>query len=119
MTTSDFRRLSDYEAQLLGVLLSHEFPGRDELRLQVEDCLVKTIDEDGSLEFRIVTPKANASVKKRVPVEGEWDDTDGIVGHVLLHVLNGVLSELELYKEDGTVVNCPPAPASLRVFASS
>jgi len=41
--------LDTREAQLLEKLLSHDFPGRDELREQVASVLCRTIDEDSAL----------------------------------------------------------------------
>ena len=34
------------------------------------------------------------------PVEAEVVDSDGVLIHVLLHVLEGFLDELEIYRED-------------------
>jgi hypothetical protein len=46
-----FRPASADEGALLKALLSESFPGRDAMVKQVEDALVRPIDDDGSLEF--------------------------------------------------------------------
>ena len=99
--TNDFRPLSATERAVLDRLMEVEFPGREEIRKQLEECLVKTIDENGSLRFRVKS-EVVAPVKKRIPVEAEFTDSDGVMAHVLLHVLNGFVRELEVYKDDST-----------------
>jgi hypothetical protein len=70
---------------------------------------VKTIDECGSLEL---LTDVNAHVVKRIPVEGEAEDKDGVAIHVLLHVVNGRPIELDIFKNDGSPVKeMPPASA--------
>lgn len=70
---------------------------------------VRRIDANGSLAFRVVGP-ACVRIIERVPVEGEAPDVDGVPVHVLLHVVDGRLAELELYRNDlGTVVEFPTA----------
>ena len=39
-----------------------------------------------------------ATVLRRIPIEAEADDLDGMTIHVLLHVINGCIDELELYQ---------------------
>ena len=89
-------------------LLSASFQGRDALRQQLRDVLVEKIDDEGSLRLRTgAGPKA--SVLHRVPLEAEAVDSDGVALHVLLHVVDGRLNELEIYREDGArVLELPP-----------
>lgn len=87
-------------------LLSVKFPGVLELKSQVENALATPIDSNGSLRI-YVTTIAKADVNKRIPVEAHCTDTDGVVINILLHVQNGVLSELEIYKDDLSSI-CSP-----------
>ena len=48
-----FRPLTADEQELVSVLLSKPFPGRDAMVKQIEDALVRPIDGDGSLEFQV------------------------------------------------------------------
>jgi len=111
-----FRNLSENEAKLVGALFAHEFIGRDALARQLEDCQVATIDDNGSLQFSVVNP-LRATVRERIPVEAQYTDHDGIVVHVLLHVVEGVLQELEIYKDDSSRVVDAPHTADLEIWA--
>lgn len=107
----EFRESSEAERKLLARLLEVNFPGKIAVESQIEQVRVRTIDENGSLEL---SPQAGirAEVARRVPVEGEFPDADGVTIHVLLHVVKGFVAELEVYKEDGSqVIKMPPADA--------
>ena len=109
-----FRDLTTHEQGIIDRLLEKAFPGRDEICEQMKKCLVRTIDEDESLEF-LVKSDVKAKVKRRIPVEAEVQDTDGILIHILLHVVDGKLNELEIYKEDGSPIIERPDPSKLKV----
>lgn len=97
-------------------LLEPDFPGRDQLLLQVPSVTACELDEDGGLALRCQSVEL-APVKQRVPTEGECVDVDGMTIHILLHVVNGLLHELEIYKDDSSRVLRPPAAESISVFA--
>ena len=42
-----------------------------------------------------------ADVVRRIPVEAESFDGEGATVHLLLHVVEGQINELEIYREDG------------------
>ena len=115
MQRKSFRPVTDYERQLMWRLLETDFPGRNELAEQVEDCLVKPIDSDGCLEFR-VNSHVRADVKWRIPTEGHVPDADGVAINILLHVADGQLKELEIYKSDNSPVIKMPDPAALEIW---
>ncbi len=98
--TSDklFREPKVGERKIFDRLLEPKFLGRDALRDQLRDCLVKVIDQNGNLKI-LVRPDVRAHVKYRIPVEGEFEDRDGVTAHVLLHVVEGKADELEVYKD--------------------
>ena len=56
------------------------------------------IDSEGSLELRILDP-IKAGVLFRIPVELGGKDVDGVEVHVLLHVVDGMSREIEIYKD--------------------
>ena len=103
-----YRELCDSERQLLERLLEARFPGRDEIAEQIRTCLVKTLDEHGCLEF-FVRSHTNAAVDQRVPVEAEACDEEGNKIHMLLHVINGRINELEFYTESGAAIKRLPS----------
>jgi hypothetical protein len=44
------------------------------------------------------------------------DDQDGVAVHVLLHVLDGYLNELEIYREDSAPLQRQLAPEDFRLI---
>jgi hypothetical protein len=110
-----FRPLETHERELLERLLDPEFAGRDELRRQLDVVTACQILDDGTLALQC-GPCLPAPVKRRVPTEGECRDADGGVIQVLLHVVNGVMHELEIFKlgptQDAKIIN-RPAPRDL------
>ena len=110
-----YRPLSSYERVILDRLLESDFPGRSQIAEQLGKCLVRTIDEEGSLELHVQTD-LKAEVKRRIPIEGEVEDADGILIHVLLHVVNGVVTELEIYKDNSSPIIIRPDASKLRLI---
>lgn len=110
-----WRVLSGAEALLLTRLLSVEFAGRDELVAQAKVAVARSIDDNGSIALRVRDRRA-ADVARRIPVEGELEDDDGVTVHVLLHVVDGFLSELEVYREDSGALLGALVPEDLRLM---
>jgi hypothetical protein len=97
------------------VLLSTDFSGRSAVAKQVAVASVREIDDNGSLEFA-PSDKTPAEVDRRIPVEAELDDSDGVTIHVLLHVVDGFVTELEVYRDDSGRVQRTLAPEDLRLL---
>ena len=100
-------------------LLSSSFPGVEQLREQLKGLLVQPLDQEGSLRL-IVQNKCVARVAARVPVEGSYSDSYSLNDfearvRILLHVLDGELFELEVYKDDGTPILRLPDVSELRI----
>jgi hypothetical protein len=103
-----FREIRDDESRLLQRLLTRSFHGSAELREQFRSITVAQLDAGGSL--RLATRTASpAEVDRRIPVEASYADRDGIRVHLLLHVVDGYLDELEAFREDGAPVVSMPA----------
>jgi hypothetical protein len=117
METS-FRPLLTNERQILERLLEPRFPGRDELRAQLQVATAKTFDEDGCFDIQCSQPVSPAPVKSPIPTEGECADRDGATLHVQLHVVGGIMKCLEMYKEDGSAPLGLPDARSLKLFAA-
>ena len=100
--TAGWRALALRERKLLSQLLAPEFPGKQELIEQVGNCVVRELDADGGLEIRTNSSIRATQIKFRVRPEGEFEDTDGVTVHVLLHVLDDAAVELEVYKDDNS-----------------
>ena len=109
---SDFRPLTENERQLLERMLEDVFPGRDELRRQLGSVTAKRINENGSLDLKVCSGPV-AQVPRRVPTEAWYPDTDGMMIRLLLHVVEGKMYGLEIYKDDGSKIIRSPTASSL------
>lgn len=117
MNASEVRALTAREWDVLKQLLAPAFPGRDEVLDQAKDSLVSEYDANGSLCF-VGRPECMvAQTEHRVPTEGEYEDSDGVNVHVLIHVVEGRLVELEVYREDGGPVVRRIGSTPLKVYA--
>ena len=101
------RRPTLYETTLLERLLDQDFDGAAELKRQLPSLIVETIsgqnDNYGSIAL-YVNDGNSASVLQRVPVEARAHDSDEVSIDALLHIVNGMLNELEFLKVDGTKI---------------
>ena len=107
-----FRPLTADERRLINRLLEENFPGRETIAMQAANCQARELDAHGCLEFKVEID-VEAETKFRVPTEGEAEDVDGVTVHVLLHIINGKLNELEIYKDDGSEILQMPEPDTL------
>jgi hypothetical protein len=105
--TSDERRILDRMIDQLPDL-------RHYLNKQLAEAKVVPLDDEGSLRFFIdrSTPLLGEAVE-RVPVTAIFDDADGIPVYILLHIEAGRLSELEIYKADGSPIANEPIAEKL------
>lgn len=76
--------------------------------------MVRSIDENGSLKL-VVKGGEPAEVTRRIPVEGVATDRDGVEIHVLLHAPEGVMDELEIYRDDSHPLMHPVRPSAISV----
>jgi len=114
-----FRPLASKEIAILKKLLQQPFRGRDELSQQLIGAQVRQIDDSGSLRF-LLRGGTPAPLPRGIAVEATYfDDGNGNEAHVniLLHVVDGKLSMLEIYKDDGSKIARDPDPAELQVFS--
>lgn len=98
-----FRKPRGDEARLLQLILAGGYAGGRQLRAQLEELSVASIDGDGSLRLSTQASEP-ATVDRRVPVEASYLDRDGTRVHLLVHVSDGYLDELEVYREDSSPV---------------
>lgn len=110
-----FRPLDANEIALLKKLLDHDFQGRDALRMQLSSVTGRQTDEHGCLRLRTdETIEADSEIAS--PTEGRCEDIDGGVIVVMLHVRNGKLHLLEMFKEDGSEILRAPKAEALSVY---
>lgn len=113
----NWRDPSRREADVLAHLFQIDFPGRDNLAAQASSAQVCRIDAEGSLRFLVDGPLAE--VVGRIPVEGFYYDGEAEPSrsrpavHLLVHVIEGRLHELEVYKDDGDDIIVSPFDVAL------
>jgi len=112
--------LDPWERHVLEALLAVPFPGSEELKGQFDAVTVSEEygEDDPSVIFSVARHVAlPAPVKSRIPVEAEGYDADGATIQILLHVVDGWVWELEVYRPDGEPVTCAPDARSLVLFS--
>jgi hypothetical protein len=111
-----YRPLTEWERRIILKLLQDSpFTGRDALLVQLEHVVGQIIDENGGLSLKC-SSALKAVVKTRVPVMGDVPDIDGMVIHYLLHVVDGKMNELEIYKDDSSKILRQAEPEELKVM---
>ena len=107
------RPLSTDERTLIEFLLSVEFPGRDELRDQLNHVEVVGICECGcgSIDLNVTGAPARSPTESLVPSEAHTEGLD-----VLIFTRGGVLSLLELTFYDDKAPRSFPKPSDLKLW---
>jgi hypothetical protein len=121
MHDAEFRPLSGGEMEILRKLLELNFAGRNELIHQLDGLLAKPIDTRGSLKL-LVASADKAPVSRGVVAEARYADLDtkgdaGAHVNILLHVADGKLHMLEIYKDDGSQILKAPTPDEFQLFS--
>jgi hypothetical protein len=116
-----FRPLTEQELGIFKKLFEINFAGKTELSEQLCGLLAKEIDDNGSLKLK-VQKLVFAPIKQSVAVEARCPDSDTRCEkdahiNILLHVVDGIMSMLEIYKDDSTPVLRKPEPFALHVFS--
>lgn len=114
----EFREQTEWERAVFCKLLEAPFPGRDALKVQLNRARVRTLDQEGSLDIEASDPQ-RAEVGGRVPVEADYVDADGFRIHFLLHVVEGIASELEIFKDGSNAIISLPPPEKLQLVCWS
>ncbi len=112
----EWRDLRPEERELIERLLAAQpFSGRDDLLAQLPGSRAKTIDADGSISIQVTSP-IRADIPVRVPVTGHTTDADGMWMEMLIHVVDGALDELELWRGDLAAVQRYPRASGVGDF---
>ena len=101
--------------RILSALLAAQFNGRVQIAKQIESARGRVIDKEGSIGLQ-APDGPRTDVERRIPVEAEAEDADGRTFHILLHVVDGYIAELEIYTEDGLPIRGPIHAEALRVL---
>jgi hypothetical protein len=102
------------ERRILDRIFAQLPAAKEELEEQARASKVISLDEDGSLQFGVAPSiPPSAKLADRVPVTAIFDDDDGIPVYLLLHIQEGKLFELEIYKADGSKIISAPVAEKL------
>jgi hypothetical protein len=110
------RALTKYETHLIGRLVER-LPERDIYLRQIESARAEPWAGDESIKLTLPEGAPSVCLRTGMPAEGEFRDADGVVAHVLLHVQDGHLRVLEIFKEDGSSVAKMPELENFKVIA--
>ena len=115
MPDQEWRKLSKHEREILERMLQEPFPRADELRRQLASARVKTLDDDGSLGFDTATD-VTPGTGYESPVTAVGQDQDGVHIEMGLLVQDGKLSELDVWKGDGSAIHKWPSVSDVQVL---
>lgn len=93
------RPLGETERAVLHYLLDQCFPGSEQLRTQLPGLEARPWGGGDPTVDLLPIAGVRAVVKYRVPVEAQFPDRGGNLTHVLVHVVDGWLAELEVYAD--------------------
>lgn len=101
------RRLNEKELQWITALMNVEFQGRDILLKQFEKASIVYKQEYAfiSIKFKIEGKTGLYPYPVRVPVEMRALQQSSVPIVFLLHVMNGVIDELEIITADSTQID--------------
>ncbi len=112
------RRVPTHNERQLVLKLLSLLKNKIQYQEQLQAAHVSTWVKDGSLKFEISPDISPADDGTRMLAEGEAQDADGVMIQVLLHVQDGRLSVLEIFKGDNSPIVRMPTPSEFRVFPS-
>jgi hypothetical protein len=103
---SDFRALTFFENALVVKMLAALVLDRDVFLAQLKSARVRAIDDDGSIMFRVSADAAEHTVDGPI-INAVQLDRDSQIGYgpfinYVLFVKDGFLSDLQVYKDDGS-----------------
>jgi len=121
MKNTEFRPLTNKESVILEKLAEANLKGRAQLLEQIQAAKAKSLDKNGSIRLE-VSSTSLIPVNQGVLVEARYLDSD--TGNessphvnILLHVNEGKITILEIYKDDGTPINGEINPDKFKIFS--
>ena len=115
--TTPARMITDRERAVLAFMITRLISGYDELLGQLAAaCVTMECRHCASIILTVdqaVTQPSPFAV--RVPMMAESKDTDGMSCQLLLHIVEGYLDELEIWRGDPGPIRALPDPDSLTI----
>lgn len=100
------RELSDFQWKILNKMLSANFCGKDIILKQLETAKVISYCPCGckTIDIKVENDLPKYEYEKRVPVELRTFSKEGIPIIASLHIVNGYICELEIYRVDSEAI---------------
>jgi hypothetical protein len=76
---------------------------------------VQQIDSEGSIKFENAH-LLHPSPQKALPIDAQFEDSDGIWVHAILFVVGNTVDELEIYKDDGSPIVQMPGTKKWKIL---
>ena len=115
MSHTDFRPLTNKEQAILARLAEAPLPDIESIKRQMARAQAKTLDANGSLEFRVASGVPAISIDGALVTgsQADEDTTENYSPYVqcVLFSRNGFISHLDVYKDDGSKIKTTIDPA--------
>ncbi len=104
------RDINETESKWLETVLVPDFQGKDVIQNQLLSSKVEANYNSGfiSLKFKVSHRIGKFNFDVRVPVEMRAFQTDDVPYVFLLHIVEGYVDELEVFKADSSEILLPP-----------
>ena len=101
------RDLSDDEWEILNKMMSVDFEGKEIIINQLKNAKVISYCPCGckTVDIQIEGNLPKYEFKKRIPVELMTHSKDNVPIIASIHVINGYINELEIYRADSKEIN--------------
>lgn len=109
-----YRNLTSLEVKLLERMLHSGVEGYIQYLHEVNIGVVEVTANDNSLFFK--TPEYEGPGYHVTISEAEYVDIDGQKVYLTVHIVHGRLHELEIYKEDGSLLKEPIKPEKVTII---
>lgn len=108
MEKEEFRSLSTLERRMLEAMVRAGLPNSEILMNQINSSRVKDIDDVGSIKFLVSCDDRYAHVTGPL-ITAQQEDVGTVPGrgpyiNFLLFLRDGIIDELEIYKDDGSQI---------------
>lgn len=118
MASTEFRELRDVELRILDRMLQVPIPQSAALREQVAAAKVRPVDELGSLGFKVcrsclLVQAADGPILSALQPDEDTVENFGPYINYILFVKDGLITELQIYKDDGSRIKKPLDPTKI------
>ena len=111
--TIHYRHLTENESNLIRRLIHSGVSDRESLLRAALEGEVKDLEDDDSLFYKV---SDYGSGIHHMIVEAEYEDIDGVTATISVHMIDDKLTEVEIWKGDGSRLAAPIDPERVDVI---